>query len=206
MPSLASDSDSFDGESLETTASLLRRARSGDGSAQNRLFERYGQLLRRWAHGRFQHQGGDRDTQDLVQTTLLKALKHLDTFVPKREGAFLAYLRKTLKNTVLDEVRRPKAKPTAQGVPDDLEAKKPSPFDDLVSRETLQRYEDALEQFKPRTREALILRLEFGFSYGQIAEALNNRPEGAMHVRSENAVRMLIQRAIVVLAKKMGEP
>ncbi len=46
------------------------------------------------------------DTDDLVQNTLLRALDQVRSFEPRREGAFLSYLRRILLNQVKDEIRR----------------------------------------------------------------------------------------------------
>lgn len=193
-----------DDSPLESTASLLRRARAGEAIARNQLFLRYGAILRRWAHGRFrQCMGSDKDTQDFVQETLLRALKKLDSFEPRREGAFLAYLREILRNLALDEGRRLERRPPSAALSEWIRDKGPSPEGLTIREEIFEIYEKALRHFKPRTREALILKLEFGFNYRQIAEALNQRPEETMHVRTENAVRVLIKRAVVRLAEHM---
>lgn|SRR5262245_7123167 len=204
MQDATADESTKDQSPLESTASLLRRVRAGDESARNEILRRYRDILRRWAHGR-RHPGGLEDTEDLVQETLKRALGILKTFVPKREGAFLAYLRTILKNLILDEDRRQKRRPRPVEMPEEVVKEIPSQLDELIGREVFDKYEKALKRFAPRTREALILRLELGFTYRQIAEALNNRPETDMHIPSESAVRVLIQRAIVKLAKLMGD-
>ena len=192
---------------LESTASLLRRARSGDVRAENALLKRYRDLLLRWAHGRFRSRyvSLDKNTEDFVQLTLLKALKLIHTFEPRREGALLDYLRKILKNAFLDEDRRGRRRPERVEMPDGLAGHEDSPLGAMITQETMDRYERALAKFKPRTREALIMRLEFGFKYAEIAESLNQRPEESMHIPTANAVRRLIKLAIVRLAEFMRE-
>jgi DNA-directed RNA polymerase specialized sigma24 family protein len=60
---------------------LLQRARQGDQDALNALFERYLPALRRWARGRLPRWTRDlRDTDDLVQETLVQTLGRLDAF------------------------------------------------------------------------------------------------------------------------------
>src|SRR5947208_16437739 len=81
----------------ESTVTLLQRIRAGDLGAREHLLGRYLPLLRRWAHGRLPvYARALDDTDDLVQITLLRSLKHLDQFEAERSGAFLAYLRQTL--------------------------------------------------------------------------------------------------------------
>src|SRR5258708_19995420 len=96
---------SFD--AIDTTADLLQRARLGDADALNALFARYLPSLRRWARGRLPRWTRDlRDTEDVVQETLLQTLKHMDTFQPRHEGALQAYLPQALVNPVPDQVPR----------------------------------------------------------------------------------------------------
>ena len=62
-------------------------------------------------------------------------------------------------------------------------------------RETMAAYEQALERLKPEEREALIGRLEMGFSYEELALALD-KP-------TADAARKAAQRALVRLAEEM---
>ena len=92
---------------VATTADLLHRARLGDADALNDLFARYLPSLRRWARGRLPRWTRDlRDTDAVVQETLVQTLKHIGDFQPRHEGALQAYLRQALVNRVRDEVRR----------------------------------------------------------------------------------------------------
>jgi RNA polymerase sigma-70 factor (ECF subfamily) len=57
------------------------------------------------------------------------------------------------------------------------------------------RYEQALARLRPAEREAIIGRVEMGYSYDQLAEALE-KP-------SAEAARKAAQRALVRLAQEM---
>jgi RNA polymerase sigma-70 factor (ECF subfamily) len=73
--------------------------RDGDEDARERLGVRYLALLKRWAHGWVPPRArGFAHTDDLVQATLVRALGAVQHFEPRREGAFLAYLRTILLN------------------------------------------------------------------------------------------------------------
>src|SRR5881409_4105368 len=94
-------------DNVESTASLLARVRAGDEEARARLVVRYRTLLRRWAHGRVPPRVRALiDTEDVVQETLLRALEKAGRFEPRREGAFLAYLRTILLNEIRAALRR----------------------------------------------------------------------------------------------------
>lgn len=181
----------------EPTESLLRRIRAGEPQAREILFARYLPILRRWAHGRLPAYARDlSDTDDLVQVTLLRALNQLGEFEAQHTGSFLAYLRQILLNRVRDEIRRQRGRPAA-GVLDpelpDLEA--PTLLEQVVGYERLRAYEAALAELPKRQQELIMMRLEFGLSYPEIAVETDSTPD---------AVRVMIARAIVQLAERLG--
>ena len=177
---------------------LLRRAKAGDPLARNLLVKKHLPALRRWAHGRLPPAARDLiDTDDLVQVTMVRALDHLGSFEPRHAGAFLAYLRQILVNHIRDEIRRVSRRPDRGGMSDDIADGRPSPLDQVVGREGRERYERALLTLAPDQQEAIVLRLELGFTYQEMAEALE-RP-------TANAARLLVTRALVRLAKEMRE-
>lgn len=183
---------------LETTATLLVRVRLGDDAARERLFARYLPTLRRWAHHRLPSSARDlRDTDDLVQDTLLSALRRIDRFEHRGEGAFLAYLRQILVNAIRDGLRRAAVRPRQTTIDDELHDQAPSPLEQAIGSERVARFERALARLDPEPRQAVILRVEFGFSHQQIADALG-KP-------SVDAARMTVARALVTLAKAMHE-
>ena len=190
--------DSLRAGHLESTASLLAKVRGGDAAARERLLARYLPAFRRWAHGRLPRSARRlADTDDLVQATLVRALKHLNRFEPQHEGAFLAYLRKILLNKIRDEIRGARRRPAPGSLPDDLRDGARDPLDDLVWKETREAYEAALEQLTEMQREAFILRMELGFSHVDVAEAIG-APTPA-------AARAHVARAMVRLAEAMRD-
>src|SRR5258708_26804587 len=67
--------------SLESSLTLLTRAKAGDRDALETLLERYRPRLRRWAHRRLPAWARDlTDTDDLVQETMVKTIRNLDRF------------------------------------------------------------------------------------------------------------------------------
>lgn len=181
---------------LESTALLLERVREGDGPARERLVARFLPLLRRWASGRLPAYARSlADTDDLVQVTLLRALDKVDSFEARREGAFLAYLRQVLLNALRDEIRRTARRPNESIGEREFASAEPSALEQVVGRDTMESYEAALERLTPAQREAVIMRLEFGYGYARIAEAMGRE--------NPNAARMLVARALVQLAAEM---
>jgi RNA polymerase sigma-70 factor (ECF subfamily) len=181
---------------VATTADLLHRARLGDADALNELFARYLPSLRRWARGRLPRWTRDlRDTDDVVQETLVQTLKHIGDFQPRHEGALQAYLRQALMNRVRDEVRRVNRHGVTAEIQDDHAAAEASPLEEAIGREALARYEQGLARLRPEEREVIIARVELGQSYQQIA--------AGHHKASADAARMAVSRALVRLAEEM---
>jgi len=137
-----------------------------------------------------------RDTDDLVQETLVIAFKRLEDFEYRREGAFLAYLRQILFNQLRQEIRRHHDRPGNVELIDVHPAHDESPEDVASWLETFDRYEQALQTLSEDQREAVIMRVEFGYAYSEIAEALQRS--------SANAVRMMVARSVARVARIMS--
>jgi RNA polymerase sigma factor (sigma-70 family) len=177
---------------------LILRAKAGDDDALETLCERYLPRLQRWAHGRLPRSvRGALDTHDLVQVTLTGVVQQLHAFEPRHEGAFQAYVRRALLNRIRDEARRG----LRRGPSETLDAAAyqsadSSPLEDLIGRETLERYEAAMERLRPADSEAIIARVELGLSYPEVAAALGKPSVAAAH--------MAVSRALVRLAQEMS--
>ena len=180
----------------ESTSRLIDRARSGDQDAVERLFTRHVKPLQRWASGRLpQWARGIADTDDLVQETLLQTFKRLEAFEPRGVGALRAYLRQAILNRIRDELRRKGREPEATDL-DGLELDPAqSPLEHAIGQEALERYERALARLTTADREAIIARVELGYSYEELADVLG-KP-------TPDAARKAAQRALVRLLKEM---
>jgi RNA polymerase sigma-70 factor (ECF subfamily) len=182
---------------LDTTFDLVERAKAGDDDALNRLFARYLPSLRRWASGRLPRWSRDlMDTDDLVQETVVRAVKRIDRFESRHEGALQAYLRQAIVNRIRDEVRRARRAPAPAPLDDNEKATDASPLEAAIGEEALERYEAALARLRPEEREAVIARVEMDGSYQDVAVALG-KP-------SADAARMAVSRALVRLAREMS--
>ena len=186
------------GDNRESTASLLVKVRAGDEEARTRLVVRHLGLLRRWAHGRIPPRARRlADTSDLVQTTLLNTLDGVKKFEPRREGAFLAYLRTILLNEIRALLRRVDRRPQMAPLPSDVRDFRPSPLAEAIGAQALESYEAAVADLTEEQRQAVVLRVEMDFTYPQVAEAMGSS--------SPDAARMLVARALVHLSEIMYE-
>jgi RNA polymerase sigma factor (sigma-70 family) len=180
----------------ESTFHLIERARAGDQQALERLFALHLKPLQRWARGRLPKWARDlADTDDLVQDTLLQTFKRIEDFEPRRVGALQAYLRQAVLNRIRNELRRKGREPHATDF-DGIEVESvESPLEQAIGREAVERYEAALHRLTADEREAIIARVEMGYSYEELAEALGKpTPEAA---------RKAARRALVRLAEEM---
>ena len=181
---------------VESTLHLIERARAGDHEALERLFARHLKPLQRWARGRLPRWARDlADTDDLVQDTLVQTLKNIDDFEPRRVGALHAYLRQAVLNRIRNELRRKGRQPR----PTDLEGIEvdaaPSPLEQAIGLEAVERYERALQQLTAEEQEAIIAKVEMGCTYEQLAHALG-KP-------TSDAARKAVHRALLRLAQEM---
>jgi RNA polymerase sigma factor (sigma-70 family) len=174
---------------------LLRRARAGDNQALGRLLQRYLPSLYRWAHGRIPRWARNAvDTTDVVQDTVLQTIRNLGSFEPQREGALLGYLRRSLLNRIRDRFRYAARHPTYE-LNDTFVDAGDSPLDFAIGEENRRRYEEALGRLTPGDREAIVGRLELGYSYEQLALVLKKPTPGA--------ARVAVRRALIRLSDEM---
>jgi RNA polymerase sigma factor (sigma-70 family) len=181
------------------TSSILERIRGGDHEAREELVRRFLPGLQRWAQGRLPGSARDlMDTNDLVSVALMRALRRVDQLDADTPGAFFAYLRATVLNCLRDELRRVGRRPGLVDLPDDLVDDRPAMLERTLGSGLVQRYEKALESLTPEQQQAVIMRIEFGFTFPEIARTLGRS--------SANSVRMQISRAILRLAEAMNAP
>lgn len=184
------------GASLGTISVLVERARSGDSRAREQLARRCVEALQRFAAGRVPRGvRGRLDTDDLVQHAVMRAFERLETFERRGHGSFLANLRTIVLNQIRDEARRLSTRVPHQELGEHLQQPGASPLEAAIGRDFVDAYEAALARLSASHREAIVLRLEMGYSYDEIAEALGSS--------SPNAARMMVVRALLRLSREM---
>ena len=178
--------------SPEATIELLVLVRHGDKAALDRLLERCIPALRRWARGRLpQSARGMMDTVDLVQDTVLSAMRRLDAFEARHQGALQAYLRQAVMNRIRDIMRQRQRRPDQVPLPETLADEQMSPLDRVIGSENVARYEAAVQRLAPADREAIVGRIELEYSYAELAVALNKPTPDAARVAVTRAMKRL---------------
>jgi RNA polymerase sigma-70 factor, ECF subfamily len=182
--------------STDSSVELLRKAQLGDQPALEHLLARYLPRLRRWASGRLPPSARSLiDTGDLVQDAMIAACRHLDTVEIRHDGTVQAYLRKAVQNRIIDAYRRSSRRPPRGDLPLEAAILGPSALDTLIGDEMKMQYDTALLSLSADDREAIVLRLERGCDYAEIATRLK-KP-------SADAARMTVIRALARLAREM---
>jgi RNA polymerase sigma-70 factor (ECF subfamily) len=182
---------------LLITTELLRRAKQGDRDALEALTARYLPRLQRWATGRLPLSARSLyDTTDLVQETLLRTLQGLSRIEVRGPGVFEAYVRQAVLNRISDQVRWARRRPAPESVPEAMPDRSPSPLENAIGTEVLDRYERALAQLSEEERRLVHLRIELDYRYDEIASITGKA--------SRDAARMAVQRSLRRLAELMG--
>ncbi len=144
-------------------------------------------------HGRFLYTvayrltGNDDDAQDLVQETLLRVRRGLESYEP---GALNAWLARICTNVFLDELRRRRRRPVELFPDDPDRVMAPAPAADEVSTLMSGDVEAALWALPEDFRVAVVLCDVAGLGYDEIARAVGV-PVGTVRSRIHRGRRLL---------------
>jgi RNA polymerase sigma-70 factor, ECF subfamily len=195
-PAVPRKSDQLD---LQSTVDLTIRARAGDQQALEALCLRCLKSMSRYAAGRLP--AGVRgmiETQDIVQEAVQRGMCRLHEFETRHQGALIAYMRKTLKNLIIDYVRASVRRPMQVSLDGDhtVADDSRSPLEHVLDAEQIERYEAALARLKPRDADLIRLKIEEHLTHDEIAVELG--------LPSGNAARIALKRAVMRLAHEMA--
>ncbi|HJZ55538.1 MAG TPA: sigma-70 family RNA polymerase sigma factor [Gemmataceae bacterium] len=154
-------------------ADWIRAAQAGDRSAFARLVDRYWDRLYRWLY----HLTRDRHAaEDLTQETFLKALGAVNSF---RAGSnFRAWVFRIGHNNFVNQKRADRR--SRHPLPEDVTGSEVGgPVDAVENREALELVGKAVAELPSDFRAALLLRVEEGLSFREIARVLGTTEETA---------------------------
>jgi RNA polymerase sigma-70 factor (ECF subfamily) len=181
-----------------TSFGLLERIREGDRAAFDLLFEKYrrrlailiyyklGSQLRRTA-----------DVDDILQDTLLRAFRGIDTFHYRAPGSFLSWLSRIAEHVLVDtarfegrerrnagEIVRFRSKSNPAG-PEPADSRTPSRI--LAENEEYSSLLARLDSLPEQYREVILLAKVEGLATAEVAERLG---------KSREATALLLHRAV----------
>jgi RNA polymerase sigma-70 factor (ECF subfamily) len=158
---------------LDEEAEWIRDAQAGDRSAFARLIERYWDRLYRWLY----HLTRDRHAaEDLTQETFLRALAAVKTFRPGSN--FRAWVFRIGHNNFVNQKRAERR--TKHQLPEDAAAPEIGSAEAAAeNREALEMVNRAISELSADFRAALLLHVQEGLSYREVAKVLNTTEETA---------------------------
>jgi RNA polymerase sigma-70 factor (ECF subfamily) len=194
----------------EASESLLARAREGDEAARGELLARYRNYLSMLARTQIDTFLRARlDPSDLVQETLLEAVRDFRQFAGGTEKELTAWLRKILARNLADQLKRHKTQARDAHRQESLDVLLDnssllaeqalargisSPSMQASKREEAVLLADALARLPADYRDVLVLRHLQQLKFEEVAERMK---------RSSGAVRMLWTRALERLQREL---
>jgi RNA polymerase sigma-70 factor (ECF subfamily) len=191
----------------QKTQELVVLAQAGDESAVNRLYEVYGERVLWMVRMRMNKElRSVLESMDIVQDTLVNALRGLDGFTYKNEGDFVRWLSKIAENELRGSLRKLHADKRDirkvvrfddntlatggrdAGIPAPVDYTTPSVI--TSKKDDLARLERAIDELKPEYRQVIVLTKIDGLSYNEMGKKLG---------KTDDAVRKLVSRAMAEL-------
>ena len=160
-------------EPLSDEAEWIRAAQNGDRSAFAQLIDAYWDRLYRWLY----HLTRDRHTaEDLTQETFLRALAAVKSFRPGSN--FRAWVFRIGHNNFVNQKRSERR--TKHQLPEDAASAELGTAESTAeNREVLEVVSRAVADLPSDFRAALLLRVEEGLSFREVAKVLNTTEETA---------------------------
>jgi RNA polymerase sigma-70 factor (ECF subfamily) len=194
-------------DDIRTTKLLVAESQKGNRSALNELCDRY--ISRVLVAVRARLGDGLRrkvESWDIVQEVMIDAIRDVEDFSFRTEGAFLNYLNRVVENRIRDEADRWAAKKRHPDHEVQLDAARsnqsanplqiadagPTPSRIVALTDELTRLEAAITQLPDEYRDLIIAAKIEGRSYQELAEESG---------KTSDAIRMQVGRAMIALGK-----
>jgi RNA polymerase sigma-70 factor (ECF subfamily) len=175
-----------DGRDEEVWA-LVEAAQRGDSAAFGRLYDRYVDVVHRYAYARL----GDRTlAEDVTSETFLRALRRIGT-VSYRGRDVGAWFITIARNLVLDHLKSGRNRyEMTTGDPRDVDRSTDGPEPEVLALLTSEEVLRCVRQLAPDQQECVVLRFLQGLSVAETAAAMG-RNTGAVKALQHRAVRRL---------------
>lgn len=162
---------------------LIDRWLGGDERAATAIVERHATAI-----ARFVSTLGEREIDEVVQDTFVRAFSSFDSF--RGESSLRTWLFTIARRLVLDRRRAQRRRPATESVEDVELASGFTALDSIVAEEAEGQVREVVERLSPTQREVFTLRVGEGLSYKEIAEVVGTT-EGAARVHYHNALRTI---------------
>jgi RNA polymerase sigma-70 factor, ECF subfamily len=180
-------------EGLGATRNLLHLAIDGNEAARGELLERMRPRLQLWVSGRLSPELRRlHDPEDVTQEILLALHKSLDGFRERTENSFYGWMFRVAENRIRDLADYVGAK-KRQPVPI-VSLSQTTPSIAAIRSERFTHLHEALGNLSEDHRQVIRLRRLEEKSVAEVAEVMG---------RTENAVRILLTRAMAALGRTM---
>ncbi len=145
------------------------------------------------------------DVDDIVQETLLRALRRLDELAFEAPNALLAYLQRIASNLVIDAHRRSARRPALQPLDDNMAARGATPLDLLLKREGRRHAARRFARLRPEIRKAVLLRVRGERDFSRLAAVMGRPTAGAARIALDRALsRIVLPREVVSDRSRRG--
>lgn len=162
---------------------LIERWLGGDERAATAIVERHATAI-----ARFVSTLGEREIDEVVQDTFVRAFSSFDSF--RGESSLRTWLFTIARRLVLDRRRAQRRRPATESLGDVELASGFTALDSIVAEEAEGHVREAVERLSPTQREVFTLRVREGLSYKEIAQVVGTT-EGAARVHYHNALRTI---------------
>ena len=180
-------------EGQSTEIELLERARRGDQDGLLLIYRRWHAVVFRFAL----NMSGNRTlAEDVAQDVFLSLIRDPVGFDPCK-GRFSTYLYAIVRNRLIGELRRDKARESAAeraaATMSITSVDQGNPLEDISHRQRVQSLRDTILRLPPRYREVVVLCELEEMEYSEVAEALGC-PVGTVRSRLHRARTILAER------------
>lgn len=185
-PAIPESTPADDGRDEEVWG-LVEAAQAGDAEAFGRLYDRYVDVVHRYAYARL----GDRTlAEDVTSETFLRALRRIGS-VSYRGRDVGAWFVTIARNLVLDHVKSGRNRyEVVSGEPMDADRSTEGPEPAVLRRLSAEELLKCVRQLPPDQQECIVLRFLQGLSVAETAAAMH-RNAGAVKALQHRALRRL---------------
>jgi RNA polymerase sigma-70 factor, ECF subfamily len=192
------------GHSEPTDHELLRRAAEGERQAFELVYQRYQQVVYRFARAMT---GRSDVAEDVTQEVFIALIKELPRYDPARAG-FTTYLYGIARNLSRDQWRRTQRRLVFEAIGLESQETTDDPFDLIERAQVTTQVRRALRGLPLRYREVIILCDLHGLAYAEAAVVVGSSVSGVrarLH-RARHLLRKRLSRQLEPARARQGSP